>query len=52
MPDFTGKSAPVTGGATGTCLAILISPVRASVAMTLSPLSVVGNSLRLRRMRL
>jgi len=36
MRDFTGKGVLVTGGATGTCRAILIVPVWASVAMTLS----------------
>ena len=44
MLDFTGKIVLITGGATGTCRAILISPVWAGVAMTLSSHSVVGDA--------
>jgi Cu+-exporting ATPase len=45
-------SVPVAAGVLYPLLGVLVSPIWASVAMTLSSLSVVGNSLRLRRMRL
>jgi Cu+-exporting ATPase len=45
-------SVPVAAGVLYPFFGILISPIWASVAMTLSSLSVVGNSLRLRRIRL
>jgi Cu+-exporting ATPase len=43
---------PVAAGALYPVFGVLISPVWASVAMTLSSLSVVGNALRLRRVGL
>jgi Cu+-exporting ATPase len=45
-------SIPVAAGLLYPFLGILISPIWASAAMSLSSLSVVGNSLRLRRARL
>jgi Cu+-exporting ATPase len=45
-------SVPVAAGVLYPLLGVLVSPIWASVAMTLSSLSVVGNSLRLRRMHL
>jgi Cu+-exporting ATPase len=45
-------SVPVAAGVLYPFLHILISPIWASVAMSLSSLSVVGNALRLRRRRL
>jgi Cu+-exporting ATPase len=45
-------SVPVAAGALYPLFGILISPIWASAAMSLSSLSVVGNSLRLRRVRL
>jgi Cu+-exporting ATPase len=45
-------SVPVAAGVLYPLLGVLVSPIWASVAMTLSSLSVVGNSLRLRRMEL
>jgi Cu+-exporting ATPase len=44
VPIAAGVLYPFTG--------ILISPIWASAAMTLSSLSVIGNALRLRRLRL
>jgi Cu+-exporting ATPase len=43
---------PVAAGVLYLFLGVLISPIWASVAMSLSSLSVVGNALRLRRVRL
>jgi Cu+-exporting ATPase len=45
-------SIPVAAGALYPLFGVLISPIWASAAMSLSSLSVVGNSLRLRRVRL
>jgi Cu+-exporting ATPase len=45
-------SVPVAAGVLYPFFGILISPIWASAAMSLSSLSVVGNSLRLRRVRL
>jgi Cu+-exporting ATPase len=45
-------SLPVAGGVLYPVLGILISPIWASAAMSLSSVSVIGNSLRLRRARL
>jgi Cu+-exporting ATPase len=45
-------SVPAAAGILYPWLGILISPIWASVAMTCSSLSVVGNALRLRRLRL
>jgi Cu+-exporting ATPase len=49
---YNALSLPVAAGALYPFLGLLISPIWASAAMTLSSLSVVGNSLRLRRVRL
>ena len=46
---YNAVSVPVAAGALFPVLGLLISPVWASVAMSLSSLSVVANSLRLRR---
>jgi P-type Cu+ transporter len=43
---------PVAGGVLYPLLGVLISPIFASAAMTLSSLSVIGNALRLRRLNL
>ena len=43
---------PIAAGVLYPFGGILISPIWASAAMTLSSLSVIGNALRLRRLRL
>jgi Cu+-exporting ATPase len=45
-------SIPVAAGILYPIFGVLISPIWASAAMSLSSLSVVGNSLRLRRIRI
>src|SRR5262245_51685963 len=49
---YKALSVPVAAGVLYPFFGLLISPIWASAAMTLSSLSVVGNSLRLRRARL
>jgi len=49
---YNALTVPVAAGALYPFLGVLISPIWASAAMTLSSLSVVGNALRLRRARL
>lgn len=49
---YNALSVPVAAGVLYPIFGLLISPIWASAAMTLSSLSVVGNSLRLRRVRL
>ncbi len=49
---YNAVSVPVAAGVLFPLIGVLISPIWASVAMSLSSLSVVGNSLRLRAMRL
>jgi Cu+-exporting ATPase len=49
---YNALSIPVAAGGLYPFFGLLISPIWASAAMTLSSLSVVGNSLRLRRARL
>lgn len=49
---YNGLSVPVAAGLLYPFFGILITPIWASVAMTLSSLSVVGNALRLRQMPL
>ena len=49
---YNALSVPVAAGVLYPFLGLLISPIWASAAMSLSSLSVVGNSLRLRRVRL
>jgi len=49
---YNALSVPVAAGVLYPFLGILISPIWASVAMSLSSLSVVGSSLGLRRVRL
>jgi Cu+-exporting ATPase len=53
LPDFLiAMSVPVAAGVLYPFFDLLVSPIWASAAMTLSSLSVVGNALRLRRVRL
>lgn len=47
--DYKVLSIPVASDVLSSLLGVLISPIRASAAMRLSSLSVVGNALRLRR---
>jgi Cu+-exporting ATPase len=49
---YNALSVPVAAGVLYPFLGILISPIWASAAMSLSSLSVVGNALRLRRVAL
>jgi Cu+-exporting ATPase len=49
---YNALSVPVAAGLLYPFVGLLISPIWASVAMSLSSLSVVGNALRLRRARL
>jgi Cu+-exporting ATPase len=49
---YNGIGVPVAAGILYPVLGLLISPIWASAAMTLSSVSVIGNALRLRRMRL
>jgi Cu+-exporting ATPase len=49
---YNAASVPVAAGVLYPFIGLLISPIWASVAMSLSSLSVVGNALRLRNMRL
>jgi len=49
---YNTLSVPVAAGVLYPFLGLLVSPIWASAAMTLSSLSVVGNSLRLRKVRL
>jgi len=49
---YNAVGVPVAAGALYPLLGVLISPMWASVAMTLSSLSVISNALRLRRVRL
>jgi Cu+-exporting ATPase len=49
---YNALSVPVAAGVLYPFFGVLISPIWASAAMTLSSLSVVGNSLRLRRVHL
>ena len=49
---YNASSVPVAAGVLYPFFGLLINPIWASAAMTLSSLSVVGNSLRLRRVRL
>ena len=49
---YNGVGVPVAAGLLYPVIGLLISPIWASAAMTLSSLSVVGNALRLRRVEL
>jgi Cu+-exporting ATPase len=49
---YNALSVPVAAGVLYPLLGVLISPIWASAAMSLSSLCVVGNALRLRRARL
>ena len=49
---YNGVGVPVAAGLLYPFIGLLISPIWASAAMTLSSLSVVGNALRLRRVEL
>ena len=49
---YNAISIPVAAGALYPAFGVLLSPVLASAAMAMSSLSVVTNSLRLRRARL
>ena len=49
---YNGVGVPVAAGALYPVFGLLISPIWASAAMTMSSLSVIGNALRLRRVSL
>jgi Cu+-exporting ATPase len=49
---YNALGVPVAAGLLYPVLGILISPIWASAAMTLSSVSVIGNALRLRRLTL
>ena len=49
---YNGVGVPVAAGVLYPVIGLLISPIWASAAMTLSSLSVIGNALRLRRVAL
>ena len=49
---YNAAGVPIAAGALYPMFGILLSPVIAAAAMALSSVSVVGNSLRLRRLRL
>ncbi len=49
---YNALGVPVAAGILYPVLGILISPIWASAAMTLSSVSVIGNALRLRRVEL
>jgi Cu+-exporting ATPase len=49
---YNAVGVPVAAGVLYPLLGLLVSPIWASAAMTLSSLSVVGNALRLRRVEL
>jgi Cu+-exporting ATPase len=49
---YNAIGVPVAAGALYPSLGLLVSPIWASAAMTLSSVSVIGNALRLRRVRL
>ena len=49
---YNAVGVPVAAGVLYPVIGLLISPIWASAAMTLSSLSVVGNALRLRRVAL
>jgi len=49
---YNAVGVPVAAGILYPVLGVLISPIWASAAMTLSSVSVIGNALRLRRAQL
>ena len=49
---YNAIGVPVAAGLLYPVLGVLISPIWASTAMTLSSVSVIGNALRLRHVRL
>jgi Cu+-exporting ATPase len=49
---YNALGVPVAAGVLYSALGILVSPIWASAAMTLSSVSVIGNALRLRRVEL
>jgi Cu+-exporting ATPase len=49
---YNGLGIPLAAGALYPAFGLLLSPMIASAAMSLSSVSVVGNALRLRRLRL
>jgi Cu+-exporting ATPase len=49
---YNGLSVPIAAGVLYPVAGILLSPIIASAAMTFSSVSVIGNALRLRRLRL
>jgi Cu+-exporting ATPase len=49
---YNALGVPVAAGALFAAFGVLVSPIWASVAMTLSSVSVIGNALRLRRLAL
>jgi Cu+-exporting ATPase len=52
LPDFNAGSVPIAAGVLYPVMGLLLSPIIAAAAMALSSVSVVGNALRLRRVRL
>jgi Cu+-exporting ATPase len=49
---YNALGVPVAAGALYPIFGLLLSPVIASLAMSLSSVSVIGNALRLRRVRI
>jgi Cu+-exporting ATPase len=49
---YNAAGVPIAAGALYPAFGILLSPIIAAAAMALSSVSVVGNALRLRRVRL
>jgi P-type Cu+ transporter len=52
LPDFNAAGVPIAAGVLYPVMGLLLSPIIAAAAMAHSSVSVVGNALRLRRVRL